>query len=122
MSKKFRRGKGVDSTISTVKSYIFPAQLNAFLFLEVFGDQNHFLPGRPAPSNIILWFGRLAEIGVQNFKLKKVGDVLKGQLFTPRQRYSATHASVTNVELVIAAKTPVVKYQRNSFEMEHTNP
>jgi len=56
----------LDSTISTVKSYIFSAQLNALLSLAVSGDQNHFLLDPKAwlvgllnPQFLIqLWYGR----------------------------------------------------------------
>jgi hypothetical protein len=92
VSKKFRRDKGLDSTISTVESYIFPAQLNAFLFLEVFGDQTTFYQAGSLKPHPLVW-----------------------------QRYSTTHASVTDIELVIAAKALVVKYQRKSYEMEDMN-
>lgn len=85
--KKIRRDKRTRQYhLHSKKLHILwlPAQLNALLFLEVFGDQTTFYQPEPESSNHkphpLVW-----------------------------QRYSRAHASVTAIELVIAVKTLVVK-------------
>jgi len=63
-SKKFTEIELDSTTISTVKSYIFSAQLNALLSLAVSGDKNHFLLldpkvwSRSSIPHPVLWYGR----------------------------------------------------------------